>query len=83
MLNTIVWWLSLSGGIALAMRGPKGICQQSPGLGSEHTWLSPQGPAERLEAEWNGHLHWCSLCWSRAVEALAGSDPHTVLAVLA
>lgn len=75
MLNTIVRLLSLSGGISLALRRPEGIHQQSPDLSSELSFLSPQGPAERLEEEWDGHLHWSSLCQPHAVEALAGSGP--------
>jgi len=47
MLNTTTRWLSLSGGISLALRSPEGICQQTPDLSSDLSLLSPQGPAER------------------------------------
>lgn len=75
MLNTVVWWLSLSVGISLALRSLKGICHQSPDLISELSLLSPQAPAGRLEEERDGHLRWSSLCRPCAVEALAGSGP--------
>lgn len=76
MLKTIVWWLSMSGGVSLAVRGPKGICQQRPNLSSVFSLLSPQGPAERLEEERDVHLCWSSLCQPCTVETLAGSSPH-------
>lgn len=56
--------------VFLALRGPGG--PEVPDLSSELSLLSPQGPAERLEEERDGHLCWSSLCQPHTVEALAG-----------
>lgn len=51
MLKTIVWWLSMSGGISLALRGPKGIANRAQSSALCSACLALKGQQKDLRSE--------------------------------